>query len=443
MVPGHSSKPRFLRQRNFTSHSLLRNKEGGSQSATPFEKFVRNSLLINGPMSVAEYMQQALVHPRGGFYAREQGVIGGAKADFITSPEISQLFGEMLGLWYIATTPPSAVGVPIQVVELGPGNGTLAADMLRITRNFPQVFNRIRYIDFVEMSQPLRRKQAEALGLDWELVEHCENGMVHRITQAGVECSWYPSLDAVPTRADAFKWITAHEFFDALPVYQFEYVPERRWSEIMVAISKTDDRLSFTINSASTLTKALAALQNDLYYRQVLQSSSTVGDRLEVSPASAFAAHSVATKLSESQHGGLCLIVDYGHEKLLRRSTLRGIKNHKFVHPLSDPGNVDISANVDFGYLKHTFKRCGSDVVVRGPVTQQNFLLDMQIHARLEQLLQLPDIRKSPSTALELQSGVDRLLSAEQMGSTYKVMSVFSDKSLCDPQKLPGFSKAN
>jgi SAM-dependent MidA family methyltransferase len=326
---------------------------------TPLEARIVAMIEADGPIDVATFMTLALGHPTHGYYPAHARL--GAAGDFVTAPEVSQLFGELIGLaladaWRTAGAPPASL------VELGPGNGTLMADLWRATARVPG-FQAALDVHLVETSPDLRRRQRERLAR----IERLE---------------WHEDIAGVPT--DRPLLLVANELFDALPIRQF--IKEATgWHEIEVAI---DDQRRLCLTRAAERT-ALDARLGD----------APPGSVLELAPAREALMADLAERLQ--QQGGLALIIDYGDLDASPGSTLQAMHRHRKVDPLTRPGEVDLSSHVDFGPLARTARQAG---------------------LRLAQLLR----QATAAEAAMLQAGHERLTSAEAMGTLFKVMAVTS-----------------
>lgn len=311
-----------------------------------------------GPMSVADYMSMCLTHPEHGYYMKRDPL--GAKGDFTTSPEISQIFGELLGLWLAAQWQKQGKSDAI-VVELGPGRGTLAADLLRATKKVAGFHDNIS-LHLIEMSPALRQKQ-------WQMLAG-KHAQIH----------WHETLDELPEKPIFF---IANEFFDALPIHQYVNGVER-----MVACK--NNQLVFTPQETDNI--------------------------IESSPASI----EVMKKLSShiAQFGGAGLVIDYGYTVGSKGDTLQAMKNHTYHSILENPGEADITAHVDFAALKDCALEAGASCF--GAMPQGKFLLQIGASQRLMTLSQNAQAEQRP----ELLSGFERLISHEQMGELFKVMAV-------------------
>ncbi|KAM3585946.1 hypothetical protein VKS41_002480 [Umbelopsis sp. WA50703] len=385
---------------------------------SPLAKHLRDSIKIAGPLTMAHYMRQVLVNPLSGYYMK--GDVFGSKGDFITSPEISQMFGELAGIWYL--TEWYRLGQPskTQLVECGPGRGTLMDDMLRALSKFPDMYKTIQGVQLVEASPGLRKMQRSLLvpGSTEDDVEHIEderNIPLQRCKRPdGISINWYDGIEFLPD--NAWSMIMAHEFFDALPIHTFEK-SEDGWREMLVHLDDTNEtEYNFRLVRSPSETTACKSLTEQDMFKDY-----KVGDRVEVSPDSWNVMRLMAEFLD--RNGGVGLAIDYGQD-YTQGHTLRAIRQHKIVHPMSDPGSADLSADVDFKALK-TAAAPLSTISTYGPVTQAHFLHSLGIQTRLKMLMQ-----NAPSSerASNMIKSYERLVDPRQMGETYKVLAFANDK---------------
>ncbi|MCC6921222.1 MAG: SAM-dependent methyltransferase [Alphaproteobacteria bacterium] len=295
----------------------------------------------------------------------------GASGDFTTAPEISQLFGEMIGLCLVDHWERSGVPGRIDLVELGPGRGTLMADILRAARIRP-AFARAARVTLVETSPALRARQAETL-------------KAHDI-------AWRDSFAGIG--GDAPLYLVANEFFDALPIRQFVGA-EGRWRERYVALS--DEGFAFTLQPSAP-PRPLSAPQADTLW--------------ELNEPTAAIAAAIGARLAAT--GGLALVIDYGHARSAPGDTLQAVRRHAFTDPLDAIGEADLTAHVDFEALA-----AAAGVAAYGPVTQGTFLTALGIEARAATLG-----RARPDQAEVLAAAVARLTGPDQMGSLFKAMAL-------------------
>lgn len=317
-------------------------------------------------MTVADYMAAA----NGHYYATRDPL--GAAGDFTTAPEISQMFGEMIGIW-IADLWSRAGSPAFRYVELGPGRGTLAADALRTMARFgctPQG------IELVETSPTLRGAQLAHV----PAAEH------------------HDEIDALPD--DAPLIIVANEFFDALPIHQYVRVTDG-WRERMV------ERQGGVLAPVAGDIPANDAIPETLR-------SEPQGTIVETTPVSATIMQRCAFRLA--RQGGAMLAIDYGYAGPAAGDTLQAVKAHRFVDPFTDPGEVDLTAHVDFNALAEAARNAG--VSVSALATQGEWLRRLGIDARLQSLA-----AAAPTRADELRGQRDRLVEADAMGDLFKVMA--------------------
>jgi SAM-dependent MidA family methyltransferase len=256
-----------------------------------------------GPMSLADYMADCLLHPDHGYYATRDPL--GQQGDFTTAPEISQMFGELLGLCLAQTWIDQGQPSTMTLAELGPGRGTLMADVLRATKGVPG-FHDAAQVHFVEASPVLRAKQAAAVP----------------------DAKWHDTIGTLP---DAPQYLIANEFFDALPIRQFTR-DDAGWREHMVGLQ----------NGALTLGLSAAAPIAGLDHRL---EDTRPGDIVEICPALSGITAQIGQRIAN--HGGAALIIDYGDWRSLG-DTLQALIDHAAADPFSDPGHADLTAHVDF-----------------------------------------------------------------------------------------------
>ena len=335
----------------------------------PLAERLARLIETNGPISVAHYMAEANAH----YYGTRDPL--GQAGDFTTAPEISQMFGELVGLW-LADMWARAGRPQAHYVELGPGRGTLAADALRAARSAglqPQVH-------LVETSPVLRKAQAE------------------RVPNA----RWHDDVGTLPD--DVPLLIVANEFFDALPIRQL-VATENGWRERLVV--HQNGRFA-PVPGPRVGSEAIPA-----YLR-----AAPPGIVLETSPASAAVVQQLAQLIARC--GGAALMVDYGHARTAAGETLQAVAAHAFADPWSDPGERDLTAHVDFEALGDAARREG--VRVLGPVTQGELLRGMGIEIRAAALAKV-----TPHRADEIARAVERLTASDQMGTLFKALALVGE----------------
>lgn len=364
-------------------------------------KHLTSKIKATGPISVAEYMREVLTNPVTGYYVRNNML--GAEGDFITSPEISQMFGELIGVWIISEWMAAGRPEQLQIVELGPGKGSLTKDVLRVIGQLRQVIGEASVsVHLVEVSPVLSALQAQALtGSDSYLTAEEVEVPVYRRgnTADGVPVSWYRRLQDV---SSGFSVIVAQEFFDALPIHKFQKTP-RGWREVLVDIDPVrEGQLRFVLSPTATLASS------------TLIQPSERREHVEVCAEGGVVLQNISRRISES--GGAALIADYGHDGT-KTDTFRGFKGHQLHDVLTAPGSADLTADVDFSYLR----RCARGVACVGPVNQNSFLRNMGIDARLQVLL-----RNSPDDAArsQLLRSYRTLMDPGQMGERFQFFGV-------------------
>ncbi len=351
---------------------------------TALRDIIAKQIEANGPMSVAEYMAFCLTHPEHGYYTTRDPL--GRGGDFTTAPEISQMFGELIGLWLAQAWTDRGAPSPFALVELGPGRGTLMADALRAAARV-QGFAEAAELWLVEMSPELRKKQWEALGK--------------------YEPRWADTLSDVPEKP---LFLVANEFFDALPIRQFE---TRDGALCERVIGLASGALKMGLSPPVT--------------EETLPNDAEDGVIIETCPAGRNIASDIGTRLKKN--GGAALIIDYGHNTPTPRGdTLQAVKDHAYADILEEPGLADLTAHVDFQTLAKAAETEGATV---WGVCSQGALLDwLGIRVRAAMLA-----KASPEREEEIQAALDRLTEPDQMGVLFKTLALSGDD--IEP---PGFS---
>lgn len=343
-----------------------------------------------GPVSVERYMALCLQHPRHGYYATREAI--GRAGDFITAPEVDQMFGELIGLW--AAQVWMAMGAPhvLRLVELGPGRGTLMADALRATRVVPG-FHEAVWVDLVETSPRLEAAQRQKLG------------------GAAKHMAWHSNVGDVP---EGPAIILANEFFDALPVRQ--YVREDRgWHERLVGKG-----------SDGTLQFGLAPEPID-----VTAASGSPGQVLELGHAAIQAMQMLAARIAA--HGGVLLVCDYGHAEPSLGETLQAVRGHAYADVLAAPGEADLTAHVDFSALSRAADEAGAKT--HGPIAQGLFLERLGIVERAAAL----KVGASEDQTASIESALERFTApTSTMATLFKALAVTPR----DAPVPPGFEEA-
>jgi NADH dehydrogenase [ubiquinone] 1 alpha subcomplex assembly factor 7 len=364
-----------------------------TEQATPLDAEIRSRIARAGPIPVAEFMDTCLYDPQHGYYRRRAPL--GAAGDFITAPEISQMFGELIGLWAAAVWRSMDEPDPVALIEFGPGRGTMMRDALRAARAAPE-FRRAVRVHLIETSPDLQSQQRQTLsGVD-------------------VAVRWHASIDEVPATPSI---IVANEFFDALPIRQ----AERRttgWHERVVAVDAS---------GALVITVARDPLPDLGPKLPLAVANARIGETFEWRP------RTFATKIARrAADGGAALIIDYGHVASATGDTLQAVRCHRYATPLTLPGLTDLTAHVDFEALGKAAREAGARV--HGPSEQGRWLKGLGIEARAAMLQANAPISKRADIA----AAVRRLTGTgpDQMGSLFKAIG-FSASSITH---LPGLT---
>ena len=326
-------------------------------------------------------MAEALGNRMFGYYTTQNPI--GAQGDFITAPEVSQMFGELIGLWCADTWQNLGSPTPVQWVEIGPGRGTLMRDARRASRALP-AFHEGADIHLVETSPVLRSCQRDALH--------------------DAKVTWHDRFHDLPPGP---LIVVANELFDALPIHQFERTI-RGWRERLVDLSADGDSFRFVLGPVSAAYSLVPETLRDV----------ALGSVVEVSPACISLMREIAERVVND--GGAALIIDYGSLEIRPRNTLQAVVKHGSHDVLVAPGSADLCAHVDFATLAQTAVECGANVW--GPVLQGEFLETLGIHARATQLKR----SATPDQTAEIDSALDRLTKPGQMGTLFKVMAISS-----------------
>ena len=359
------------------------------------EKEIRRLIAVSGPMPIARYMSLCLVHPQHGYYVTRDPF--GAGGDFTTAPEVSQIFGELLGLWALSVWRMMDEPEAINLIELGPGRGTMMRDALRAAKVLPK-FRQALSVHMVEISPTLEQLQRNSL------------------SDSDLPLFWHRNLLDVP---EGPSIILANEYLDALPVHQVVKQSDG-WHERVIGLNANGN---FALGLAPD-----ALPQFDRFLPKKIKDA-PIGAIFEW--RNDIHAFDIARRVREN---GAALFIDYGHIESDVGETLQSVNEHAFADPLSAPGAADITAHVDFFIFGQAAESMGT--VVQGPVTQAQFLRELGIDARADAL------RRGASTeqAANITAAVARLTEAGRtgMGELFKVMA------LRDPKlgPLPGFAAA-
>lgn len=345
---------------------------------TGMTNYLKQSIRTNGPMSIASFMAECLMNPKYGYYQKKP--VFGTAGDFITAPEISQMFGEIIGLWLMDAWGKMGSPNPVRLVEFGPGRGTLMQDIIRSLILEPSLAEAAT-VHFIEESAQLKKLQKKAVPI----------------------ATWHKDISEVP---DGPILLVANEFFDALPIHQFQR-KDGVWYEKYVQLDK-DDRLAFVLGPPSS---KLAMLDKNLRN----QSSDGIA---EISPATTSIMGDIANRIQTQ--GGVALIIDYGYDTTQMGDTLQAVKDHKFCDILSNPGEVDLTAHVNFEHLLNIAHE--ATLKSYGPIGQGSFLMNLGLGIRASNLAK----NKPQEETSSILSALKRLTSPEEMGTLFRVIAITS-----------------
>jgi SAM-dependent MidA family methyltransferase len=362
-----------------------------AEERSPLETEIRRLIAVAGPMSIAEYMRLCLTHPQYGYYVTRDPL--GAHGDFVTAPEISQMFGELIGVWMVAVWQQMGSPENVRVVELGPGRGTLMSDALRAAKVVGD-FHAALVVHLVEISPKLQQAQEQLL-----------EGL-------GVPILWHSALAEVPSGPVI---IIANEFIDALPVHQ--------------AVKRADGWHERVVEIAPSGELAIGIARDPLPHFEA-----TLPRGLRQAPEGSvyeWRSDTVALEIGRRvRSDGAALIIDYGHAWYGLGETFQAVAGHSFTDPLRAPGEADLTAHVDFAALAQSAQIIGGRI--HGPISQRDLLRGLGIDKRAAALK-----TRAPERAAEIDQALARLTATgpRGMGELFKALAIADSKL----GKLPGF----
>lgn len=351
-----------------------------------------NEIAENGPMNLASYMRRALTDPKYGYYMQRHpfGIPDHGGGDFITAPEVSQIFGELLGAWIADLWQRMGAPKQINLIELGPGRGTLMADMLRAASVLP-AFQKAAKVIFVEVSPALRALQKQAVP----------------------QAHWLDDTAYLPPGPCIF---VGNEFFDALPIQQFKRQGDS-WLEVHVTAEKNTLHYIDVEISEPGFSEPLSACLPEYIEN---------GAIVESSPDSETVMKQISTHIAD--HGGAALFIDYGHKEPAYGDSFQALEKHKYTDPLASPGMADLTAHVNFPLLANIAHSAG---LRASPIVNQGtFLEALGLNIRAQQLMQA-----SPGREQQINDERLRLAAPQHMGQLFKILGV----AHCDMPPLAGF----
>ncbi len=347
---------------------------------TPLGERIRRLIATSGPVSVADYMATCLFDPQHGYYTTREPF--GRDGDFITAPEISQMFGELVAVWLVQAWQSGGMPMPATIAEIGPGRGTLMKDMVRTIRRLaPDLASRAGF-SLVEASPRLTAIQAETL------------------RDAGLSFSWHSRIETLPEEP---LFVVGNEIFDALPFRQFVRT-DQGWLERAIGIDDGGN-LRFATGTA--------ALPHDMLPPDVRGAGS--GSIYEIAPAREALMSAIAERIAA--HGGAGIFFDYGNLVPSIGDTFQAVRRHRSEDVFAHPGEADLTSHVDFSALAAIARAHGLQAQLS---TQGEFLLDMGLLERAGRLGEAAgdDVRR------KISADVERLAAPDQMGNLFKVLAI-------------------
>ncbi|OBZ93270.1 TetR family transcriptional regulator [Pararhizobium polonicum] len=352
---------------------------------TPLAEKIKALILAHGPISVTDYFSLCLADPEHGYYKTREPF--GQSGDFITAPEISQLFGEMIGIFLVQAWQRHGEPSPVNIAEIGPGRGTMMADILRVVAKLSPALYEAATVHLVETSERLQKVQQQTL-------------VAHKF-----KISWHDSFDTLP---DGFLLLAANELFDAIPIRQF----------VKTAMGFKERLVGLDADGELTFAAGVAGIDPDLL--PPAAQTAPLGTAFETAPAR----DAVMAALSERIRtgGGTAVIIDYGHMATGLGDTLQAVYAHRFDHPLAHPGQADITSHVDFEQLAR--RAVAEGLQINGLTYQGDFLIALGLAERAAALGR----DKSVETQDNIRADAERLAGAGEgkMGELFKVLVVSS-----------------
>ncbi|RCL02590.1 MAG: Methyltransferase [Candidatus Tokpelaia sp. JSC188] len=357
---------------------------------SPLQKKIIRFITLQGPIDISQYMLMTLADPEYGYYKTVEPF--GGNGDFITAPEISQMFGEMIAIWAFFAWQGMGQPSPFLFCEIGPGRGTLMDDILRtVGKIAPKCLAAARII-LIETSERLAISQKKKLRLYDKKIE------------------WIADIDAIPN----FPLILiANELFDALPIHQYMLTSHGILYERMIAFDK-----------ALNLCFAQSFANPHLPFVPILSKKFPDETIIEISPERVALVESISTHIARKR--GAALIIDYGALEPSFGDTLQAISQHTFCSPLENPGTCDLTSHVDFFALSHAARKKGCHTA---ELTQGDFLIKLGLFERASRL----SINKNEADRQKIANDVERLCAHNQMGNLFKVLCIADTKTSMQP----------
>ncbi|KAH7644546.1 putative s-adenosyl-l-methionine-dependent methyltransferase-like protein [Dermatophagoides farinae] len=415
-------------------------------------KEIAKQIRFTGPLTVNDYMRLALTHPKYGFYMRQD--VFGEKGHFITSPEISQIFGELIAIWIMYQWQKYSNGRQLDIIELGPGRGTLSTDIARSMEQFTQTRPSLNdcHLHLIEISPFLQSIQQQ--NLCNHIPNNNDNDNLNEMkstkrTKYGQSIHWYPSIDQFRSinehNENRFPIFIANEFFDAFPIHKFiKNSQQQKWNELLIDHDERGNQLRWIQSRNDTPMTKLLSLNG--HFDRI---DSPKINHFEYSPMIFITIDKIIDYIERQQQpqndciSGCILICDYGFDSdhQIDRDTFRAYYQHKQLDPLLKPGMADLTADVDFAAIRHyvserNVKKKNVNIKCFGAIEQRQFLSQMGIGFRLKQLLQQQqqqsfshqDNNNTATTVQrqkELISSARILMDEMEMGIRFKFMAIF------------------
>lgn len=362
---------------------------------TALKDHLINLIKLHGPIPMSSYMTEALTNPKHGYYIKENPF--GSNGDFITAPEVSQMFGELIGLWFADIWLKMGKPKKVHLIELGPGRGTLMVDFLRSINVLPDFVNAID-LHFVDASPSLIELQKE------KLIGFNNPKTWHGTVKSALD-------EAFDEEGLSSTFIIANEFFDALPIRQFQKT-DLGWCERMVTVNESSDGLCTMLSPFPVQDVELPTHLANAEMHSVI----------EASPMSEFVMFEICRHFKKQPGAGL--FIDYGYNEHQTGETLQAVKNHKYVGLFDEPGAADLSVHVNFKKIIELASQNG--LTPLGPIAQGHFLTQMGIEERTKSLIS----NATPKQSESIFSGLKRLIGPEEMGELFKVCGIITSPDI-------------
>lgn len=419
-------------------------RDGEVSKITNLTDLIVQTIKTTGPISLSAYMRQCLTHPEFGYYTTRDplDIING---DFITSPEISSVFGEMIGIWLFTVWKAQNCPQRIRIIEFGPGRGTLMHDVLKTFNKFAKDVN--IEINLIEASPVLRQEQWKLLCGESKRYETTSEGFNVSTTQWNNSIKWLDTEKDITSDESVANYTLAHEFFDALPIKSFERT-EHGWRELVVEHTDSVVNTQPKLPEATSVRETKEAHTNidpelfDTQFHLTLSPKETpssilpslskrfkdlpVGSRVEVCTEAELYTMKMVQLINNEKNLGAVLIIDYGLVNQIPENSLRGIYKHKFVSPFIKPGEVDLSIDVDFDSIVNLTEKFSTTF---GPIDQGDWLHNLGIGYRAEQLIKQNE--SDYITQEKIYNAYKRLTDKDEksMGKIYKFLCLLPQDS--------------